>query len=311
MMDVILKSDRRMVDALQVDGTNYFHSSRVVPGGSGNVAAALSRLGGNVGLIGKAGDDVYGRAYVEDLQSQGILPAIEFDNSASTGFAVSLVEFGGRRTMLVSRGANDNLTPQEVEKHLLRLLPAKFVYLSGYSLLKMPQRDAIFKAASIGRGKGSRVVFDPGSSNLIRDFSEVFDLAIESSDVLCANLAESRMLADGLDVSEYARLLSRKGKSVVVKMGPEGCLVSAGGDLSKVNGVPATVVDTTGAGDAFLGALLYCMSLGHDLFQSASFANWFAARKVEGLGSRHFPSRQDSHLLLKSGYREAVLEDAH
>jgi sugar/nucleoside kinase (ribokinase family) len=308
MIDVILKSDQRMVNTLEVDGTNYFHSSRIVHGGSGNVAAALSHLGAKVALIGKAGDDVYGRAYVQDLESLNISPAIEFDNSVSTGFTVSLVESEGHRTMLVSRGANDNLTPQELKKHLRHLGPAKFVYLSGYSLLNLPQREAILEAGRMGRESGSQIVFDPGSSNLIMSLSEVFQQAIESCDVLCANLAESKVLADGLDVSEYAKLLSRRGKKVIIKTGREGCLVSSAGDMSKVPGVPATSVDTTGAGDAFLGALLYCLSLDRDLALSASFANWFAARKIEGLGPRHFASKADSDAMLKSSYHETILE---
>ncbi len=308
MMDIVLKSDQPIVNALEVDGTNYFHSSRIVPGGSGNVAAALSYLGAKVALIGKVGDDVYGRAYVRDLESLNISPAIEFDNSLSTGFTVSLVESEGHRTMLVSRGANDHLTPLELKKHLRHLGPAKFVYMSGYSLLNLPQREAVLEAGRIGHDSGSQIVFDPGSSNLIKSLSDVFEQAIESCDVLCANLAESKVLAHGLDVAEYAKFLSRRGKKVIVKVGREGCLVSTAGHLASVPGVPATAVDTTGAGDAFLGALLYCLSLDLNLTHSASFANWFAARKIEGLGPRHFPSREDSGAMLKSSYHEVILE---
>lgn len=308
MMDVILKSDQRMVNTLEVGGTNYFHSSRIVPGGSGNVAATLSHLGAKVALIGKAGHDVYGRAYIQDLESLNILPAIEFDDSASTGITVSMVEPDGHRTMLVSRGANDNLTPQELKKHLLHLGPAKFVYVSGYSLLNLPQRDAILEAGRIGRESGSQIVFDPGSSNLIKGLTDVFKEAIGSCDVLCANLLESRMLADGLDEAEYAKLLSRAGKKVIIKTGRDGCLVSTSGKIWRVPGFPAAAIDTTGAGDAFLGALLYCLNLDRDLTHAASFANWFAARKIEGLGPRHFPSREDSDALLKSSYQENILE---
>ena len=308
MMDVILKSDQKMVNALEVGGTNYFHSSQIVPGGSGNVAAALSHLGANVALVGKAGHDVYGRFYVQNLESMNILPAIEFDDSASTGLTVSMVEADGHRTMLVSRGANDNLTTQELTKLLRHLGPAKFMYLSGYSLVNLPQREAILEAGRIGRESDSQIVFDPGSANLVKSLSSVYEQVIESCDVLCANLAESMVLADGSDVSEYAKLLSRRGKKVIIKIGHEGCLVSTAGNISKVPGITATAVDTTGAGDAFLGALLYCLSLDRDLTQSASFANWFAARKVEGLGPRHFPSREDSDAFLKSSYHETILE---
>jgi sugar/nucleoside kinase (ribokinase family) len=300
MMDVVLKSDRKIVNALKVGGTNYFVSSQIVPGGCGNIGAAISHLGGKTALIGKAGQDAYGRVYLQDLESRGIVARLEFDRSVSTGLAVSLVEPEGHRTMLVSRGANDNLTMQEVASHLRELGHAEFLYVSGYSLVSCPQRDAVQEAVRLGRDLGMRIAFDPGSANLIRSFREVFEQVVESCDILCANAEEAEVLADGLKISEYVRLLSRKDKLVVVKTGSKGCLVVVGGKLSSLPGVEANCVDTTGAGDAFLGALLYSLSIDLDLTDSASFANWFAARKTEGLGPRHFPSREDAGSILRS-----------
>lgn len=299
-MDVVLKSDRKMVNALEVDGTNYFASSQIVPGGSGNIAAAISHLGGKSALIGKAGRDAYGRAYLQDLESRGILARLEFDDSVSTGLAVSLVEPEGHRTMLVSRGANDNLTAQEVVSHLQELGHAKFLYVPGYSLVSSPQREAVQEAARRGRALGMRVVFDPGSANLIKSFREVFEQALESCDIFCATTEEIQVLAAARQISEYMRLLSRRHKLVVVKTGSQGCLLAMEGELSSLVGVQANCVDTTGAGDAFLGALLYALSIDLDLTDSASFANWFAARNTEGLGPRQFPSREEARLFLKS-----------
>ncbi len=292
MMDLILKSDRKIVNDLEFEGTNYFSSSQVVPGGSGNVAAALSYLGGTAALIGKAGHDAYGSAYVNDLESLHILARIEYDNTVSTGFAVSIVEPGGHRTLLVSRGANDRLTPEEARRNLLQLAPAKFVYLSGYSLFNSPQREAILESGRFAKENGSRVVFDPGSSNLIRSLPQ----------------SEARVLAQGLDESEYARLRSRDGKDVIIKTGPEGCIVSSNGTLYKLQGFHSNSLDTTGAGDAFLGALIQCLASGHDVRQAASFANWFAARTTEGLGPRHFPRKDDANQMLKSLQHEKILE---
>ena len=308
MMDLILKSDRKIVNDLEFEGTNYFSSSQVVPGGSGNVAAALSHLGGTAALIGKAGHDAYGSAYVNDLESLHILARIEYDNTVSTGFAVSIVEPGGHRTLLVSRGANDRLTPEEARRNLLQLEPAKFVYLSGYSLFNSPQREAILESGRFAKENGSRVVFDPGSSNLVKSLPQVFENAVDQCDILCANQSEARVLAQGLDESEYARLRSRDGKDVIIKTGPEGCIVSSSGTLSKLPGVHSNSLDTTGAGDAFLGALIQCLASGHDIKQAASFANWFAARTTEGLGPRHFPRKDDANQMLKSLQHEKILE---
>src|SRR5713226_1461077 len=105
MMDVVLRTDHRILSGLNIEGTNYFTESIVQPGGSGNVAAAINHLGGHAALIGRAGDDPYGRVYIQDLQSRGVQSRINLDTSLSTGVAVSLVEPGGHRTLLVGRGA--------------------------------------------------------------------------------------------------------------------------------------------------------------------------------------------------------------
>ncbi len=292
MMDIVLRSDHPIFKSINIEGTNYFSECKITPGGSGNLAAAISSLGGKSAFVGKAGRDYYGRSYQEDLATLHVANGLEFDSVASTGLAISLVEPGGRRTMLVCRGANDRLTLGEVNRNLRKLLPAQFVYMSGYSLANSPQREAMLRAASTGRRRGSKTVFDPGSSNLIQDNPAVFKTAVEMCDILCSNLQEAKGLAKGKAVREYMSLLSRSGKTVIVKLGWRGCLVANDGNTRRIPGVPARSVDTTGAGDAFLGAFLYCLSRGYTLGVSASFGNWFASRKTEGLGPRHFPSRK-------------------
>jgi sugar/nucleoside kinase (ribokinase family) len=294
MVDVILRSDRRILTGLNIDGTNYFTESHIEPGGSGNIAAAISHLGGRAALIGKAGDDVYGRAYVEDLQRLGIATKVILDPDADTGVVISLVEPGGHRTMLVTRGANDRLRPYETKKCLKELGAAKFLYFSGYSLLNSPQRESVLEAAKIGRGQTVTIVFDVASSNLVRSHPEVFRKAVDSCDILCANLDEAKALARKSDFSEYAQTQSKKGKIVIVKMGPLGCLIARNGKTTKVSGFEVKPVDTTGAGDAFLGGLLYSTSRGINLEKAASFGNWFASGITVSLGPRHFPSKADS-----------------
>ena len=294
MVDVILRSDHRILTGLNIDGTNYFSESHIEPGGSGNIAAAISHLGGKAALIGKAGEDVYGKAYVEDLQKLGITTKVILDPHADTGVVISLVEPGGHRTMLVTRGANDKLAPDETRKCLAELGAARFLYISGYSLLNSPQRESVLEAAKVARAKVVTVVFDVASSNLVHTHRDVFERAVDSCDILCANLDETKALAARDDFSEYAKRQSKKGKIVIVKMGPKGCMISREGETREVSGFHVNPVDTTGAGDAFLGALLYAISRGINLEKAASFGNWFASGITVGLGPRHFPSKADS-----------------
>jgi len=308
MMDVILRSRRSIFDSLNFEGTNYFREFRITPGGSGNLSAAVACLGGEAGLVGRAGKDPFGKAYDDDLVSLGVRSEISLDPKQPTGLAVCLVDGRGRRTMFVSRGANDNLTAQEVLEGLRRLGPSRFTCLSGYSLAFPGHKKTLLRAATNAQDHGSLVVFDPGAANLVRAQSTVFASIVNECDLLCANIEETRALARGGQVLPYSRLLSRKGKLVLVKMGPQGCLLVEEGMAKKLPGVRSRAVDTTGAGDAFLGALLYCLSRGYSTSISASFANWFASRLIEDLGPRSFPARPEinSSLAMFSGKSNSV-----
>lgn len=300
MMDIVLRADHKILSALNLEGTNYFKESLVQPGGCGNVAASTSYLGGRVALIGRAGDDSYGIGYVRDLKSRKIIPKVNLDRSSSTGVTVSIVEPGGHRTMLVSRGANDSLTKVEARKHFNELGRSKFVYLSGYSLANLPQREAILETAQRVHNRAeSTIVFDAASLNLIRNNRRLFTTVIESCDILCANLDEAIVLADKIGVPDYVRNKSKNGRTVIVKMGANGCLLGKDGRTVKISGYPVNSVDTTGAGDAFLGSVIYCLSRDIELVKAASYANWFASHITTGLGPRHFPARATASRMLK------------
>ena len=288
-MDVVLKSKRTVFDSLNLEGTNYFAECSVAPGGSGNLSTAITWLGGKSAFVGKAGRDFYGKAYHDDLVSRGVRSKVLFDRLSHTGLAVCLVDGRGRRTMFVSRGANDMMTSREALEAVSQLGSSHFIYLSGYSLEKSPQRDAVAKAAFASRARRSVIVFDPGSSNLVLGQPKFFKRIVDECDILCANLHEARALAGGKAIRHYARALSERGKLVLVKLGPRGCLLAERGSTKGIGGVKSRPVDTTGAGDAFLAAFLYALSRGHSSIVSGSFANWFAAKKTEGLGARNFP----------------------
>jgi sugar/nucleoside kinase (ribokinase family) len=189
----------------------------------------------------------------------------------------------------VARGANDKLTPREVETRLATIGASTFVYLSGYSLVNSPQREAVLETVKFANKKSSRIVFDVASSNLARSHSNIFTSAIESCHFLCANLDEASVLANGLPIAEYARRQSRNGRIVIVKMGANGCLVAEDGKSMEVPGFKVTSIDTTGAGDSFLGAVLYCLSRKIPLVKAALFGNWFASQLTSGIGARNYP----------------------
>jgi sugar/nucleoside kinase (ribokinase family) len=115
-----------------------------------------------------------------------------------------------------------------------------------------------------------------------------FAEAVKLSHFLCANLDEATILAGTVSVPEYARRESKNGRLIIVKMGARGCLVAKDGKTIEIPGFNVNAVDTTGAGDAFLGSVLYGLARGITVEKSALFANWFASHITSGIGARHF-----------------------
>ncbi|MGY1856855.1 carbohydrate kinase family protein [Modestobacter sp. SYSU DS0290] len=223
-------------------------------GGAGaNVAAHLAGLGTPVLLAGCTGDDLPGRALAADLAAAGVGLGLRTVAGEATGTVVSLVEPGGERSMLADRGANLALQPDDV--------PAPgaggHLHLSGYTLLHPRPRVAGLAAMAAARAAGCTVSVDPASTGPLREHGVDRWLAdTAGATVLLPNAAEACLLAGTSDPAEAARLLAERHPVVVVSLGADGALWAAGDVLVHRPAYPATVVDTTGAGDAFAAGVL-------------------------------------------------------
>lgn len=271
-------------------GTRYCHFAGIFPGGMGNVATALSRLGGRVGFIGKAGKDWLGELYLKDLKRNNISSRVYLDDQLPTGLVVVFVDEKGERSFLVSRGANDNLLPSEVEKAGL-IDKSSYIYLSGLSLVSLPQRDAILRAGELAKRQGVKIIFDPGAHNLIVSEHEAFSKLFNLSDVICANLEEARAITGKAKIEDIIAQASDRFQLAALKLGSEGCILVNKNKIVKVPGYKVKRVDTTGAGDAFTAALIYGLSKGLTLEMIGRLANWFAAQVVKGYGARNLPAK--------------------
>src|SRR6266571_5676317 len=247
-IDIILKTHVESIKSLQLNDLLNFPESRIVAGGSANVAVPMALLGGKVAVIGRVGRDSLGDEYKADLERNQIISQVDTHQSLATGLVVSIVSRNAERTMLVSRGANDSIDPPTVNNSLSKLGPSRFLCLSGYSLANQPQRDAILQAAIIGKNDDAEIVFDPGSTEIIDKFPDQTRTLVELSDIVCANRDETDALAGKMGYADYARSLSRNNKRVIVKLAEIGCLVAEDGETTSASGVPTKAVDSTGAG---------------------------------------------------------------
>jgi ribokinase len=223
-------------------------------GGAGaNVAVHLAALGTDVVLTGVVGADPAGAALTAELRAAGVRLAIRAAPGAATGTIVSLVEPGGQRSMLADRGANLELRPEDLPQP-----PAGgHLHLSGYTLLDDGPRAAGLAALAAAAGAGCTISVDPASTGpLARYGTDRWLGDTAAATVLLPNADEARLLTGCADAEQAARQLADRHRVVAVSLGPEGALWAEGDELVHRPAHPATVVDTTGAGDAFTAGLL-------------------------------------------------------
>ena len=137
-IDIIVRG--KNLSSSFIGGVSHCDSIDVFPGGCGNVAVGLTKLGGKSILIGKAGNDIFGKIYIWDLKRNGVLENVFFDDELGTGLIIDFVEEDGERSFLVYRGANNKLSPEELDGVSNLLEKSRYLYISGYSLVSSTQK---------------------------------------------------------------------------------------------------------------------------------------------------------------------------
>jgi ribokinase len=243
-----------LLDGDPAPGSDRPAAIRTRGGGAGaNVAVHLARLGTPVTFAGCVGDDAAGAGLVAELAAAGVRPAVRTVPGAATGTIVSLVETGGQRSMLADRGANLALEAADVPA------PAHggHLHLSGYTLFAPGPRAAGLAAVSAARAAGCTVSVDPASTGPLAAYGVDRWLAdTAAATLVLPNGDEARLLTGCADPAAAARALATRHPVAVVTLGADGALWAAGDLLVHRPAHPATVVDTTGAGDAFTAGLL-------------------------------------------------------
>jgi len=238
----------------------------VNPGGkSANQAVAAARLGTSVAFVGAVGDDDFGADAVAALEREGIdCSGVARLDDAPTGVALIAVDEAGENQIAVASGANARLASPAVP-------PEACIVLLG---LEVPDEAVLAAARAAG---DVRIVLNPAPARPLPD--ELLD----RGPILTPNEAEACALAGERDAEAAARALEqRTGAPVVVTLGARGALVS--GEV--IAPPPVQVVDTTGAGDTFTGALAAELTAGADIRAAARFATAAAALSTQAAGAR-------------------------
>ncbi|KAK4719679.1 hypothetical protein R3W88_018017 [Solanum pinnatisectum] len=234
------------------------------PGGApANVAIAVTRLGGKSAFVGKLGDDEFGQMLAGILKTNGVqAEGINFDKGARTALAFVTLRADGEREFMFYRNPSADmlLTPDELNLDLIR--SAKVFHYGSISLIVEPCRSAHLKAMEVAKEAGALLSYDPNLRLPLWSSEEEARKQIKSiwnyADVIKVSDVELEFLtgSNKIDDESAMSLWHPNLKLLLVTLGEKGCNYYTKKFHGSVGGFHVKTVDTTGAGDSFVGALL-------------------------------------------------------
>jgi ribokinase len=265
------------------------------PGGKGaNQAVAARRAGGEVTFLTAVGDDALGRQAFELYRREGLdVSEARVVSGVPSGVALIFVGEAGENMIGVAPGANDHLTPVDIDHLPESHFAPGALFLAS---LEIPVATVV-RGLQRARARGMMTVLNPAPIDPAILDPEVLALI----DVLTPNLEEARALSGitrgGRGVTEAvdaaSRLRARGVGRVVITLGPEGCLVATDEGCSLVPAPSVDAVDTVGAGDAFNGALAVALAEGRPLIEAAAWACAAGALAVTRAGAQGASPRRE------------------
>ena len=266
-------------------------------GGKGaNQAVAAARAGAEVAFLSKLGADANGRLIEQHLAAQGLSrPILLRDAEFPTGVAMILVDHSGENQIAVVPGSNGRLTPADLRQHRELIAGARVLLLQ----MEIP-RETVFEALRLGRECGLTTILNPApAAPLPSD-------PLRLIDILTPNESEAQALTGSADPAEAARILTDRGVgTVVVTCGANGAFLATGNDVTHIPGFLVETIDSTGAGDAFNGAVACAVAEGVPIKSAIVRANAAGALATTGRGAQEsMPTKDDIEQLCRSGIRQ-------
>ncbi|NLO04691.1 MAG: ribokinase [candidate division WS1 bacterium] len=291
-IDFVMRAERMPRPGETLMGSDL----KLVPGGKcANQAVTAARVGADVTVIGRLGEDVFGPQLLANLEREGINTRyITTDPTTHTGSAFIALTPSGENSILSCMGANLAVTPEQVEGASEAIERADMLLVQ----LGVPL-EAVQRAMEIAGGTGTSVLFDP--TPVRGDLSAMWPLTTVS----CPNETEAEVIIGRPattieDAAKAAEWFRDQGVDVaIIKLGARGALVLDDDGARVVGGYQVDVVDTTGAGDAFAGALGTRLAEGAAVEEAIAFANAAGAMAASRFGAQpSLPTRDEVGALM-------------
>jgi ribokinase len=252
-------------------------------GGKGANQAVAARLcGANVAMVAKVGNDLFGPATIKNFESLGIdATRVGIADGVSSGVAPIFVDPSGQNRIIVVKGANDLVAPEDVDAAAALLRGADAIVLQ----FEIPLRT-IYHAVRFAKANGIRCIVNPAPAQPL-DFDQ-----LRGADYFIPNESEAQAIT-GMPVyteneaKKCAQFLLEKGmRRVIITLGERGCLLAGTDTAELVPSFKVHSIDTTGAGDAFIGSFAVFLGEGAPEKEALRRANLYAALSTTKIGTQ-------------------------
>jgi ribokinase len=252
-------------------------------GGKGaNQAVAAALSGAKVEMVARLGDDLFGPATLDNFKRLGVgRRQVRIVKNTSSGVAPIFVDPTGQNRILVVKGANDALDRKAVRKAKSLLGRSEFLVLQ----LEIPI-DTVYYAIRFAKERGVRVILNPAPASAL-EIDQIREV-----DYLIPNETEAEAITGKpfttlADATECARDLVGKGfQRVILTLGERGSLLASADTVEHLPGYPVKTVDSTGAGDAFIGSFAAFLGEGFSERGAVARANLYAALSTTAVGTQ-------------------------
>jgi ribokinase len=281
----------------QIGETIIGKDFKQMPGGKGaNQADAIAKLGAPVKMLGSIGADALGEALLTSLHQDGVdISQIEHFDGASTGIATITVDSAGHNCIVVTPGANYLFLAEHVHNFQKALADSQIIVTQ----LEIPLATVRY-SLQLAKQLGKKTILNPAPA------CELDDVLLSCVDLLIPNETELELLSgtslhNKIEIINAARSLIKRGvQEVIVTLGEKGCIYVNSERSRSFEAYQVNAVDTTAAGDSFIGGLAVALSEGKQIEEAVSFAMAVAALTVTKKGAQSaLPYRDEVEALLK------------
>ncbi len=278
-MDLVVRAEHMPAPGETVRGQGF----RTVPGGKGaNQAAAIALLGGQVAMVGRVGYDAFGPRLIENMAAKGVnTQHIIVDQDVATGIAMIIVDAAGENSIVIASGANGRVSPRDIDACDDLLRQSRYLVLQ-FEIPLETVAYAIEKAARYGL----QVILNPAPATTFpREMLKGVHYLVPNETE--AQLLTGQAVHDLPSAERTARLLHEQGaRVVIITLGEKGALAVTDQEIFHIAAPKVNVVDTTAAGDAFIGGLVVGLSQGLPLKEAARYAVCAGSLAVTRFGAQ-------------------------